>query len=292
MCKLFAISKTDDLSRKQLDLVLRRLNNRFQETEPHGFGWSLAPQRQLSSAPHPAHMTERFVAPASFGGLDGGIRVYDDLPDEEADMLDVPDAEYRPKLPAAFQPSGPLIVHGRNASAGSCISIDNVHPFTKQGWTMAHNGFVEDQTYTHVTELETDCDSEILLNHFVFGKGPVDFAENVRGRYAVLALSPDNKLHVAKNHLTNLWTSRDDALGWVFATDPRDLFSVLKLLKRPRPVPVPVANHRHVVLRDKVVVSAAPIGIVPAIPPLTVTTYAQQGANGWRHNGTATRGAY
>lgn len=288
MCKLFAITNTQFLTRKQLDQILRRLNLRFQETEEDGFGWALAPRR--SRPPHPPHIVERFVSPATFGGLDGGIRIYDSLDEQSDAALDIPDADYSTALPADFEPSGPLIVHGRSATGH--VSLVNTHPFQKNGWTMAHNGVVEEVRPGYY-DTETECDSEHLLNCFALGEGPREFAVRVRGKYAVAAISPENRLHICKNYLASLWAARCDELGWVFATDPRDLFSIFQLLKLRRPVPVPVSNNTHIILAaDGSISSTELVNPVQAIPIRPVITYANQAAAGWRHQGSPNPGAY
>lgn len=289
MCKLFAIANTAHLSRKQLDQLLRRLNLRFQETEEDGFGWALAP-RGRNPGHHSAHIVERFVSPATFGGLDGGIRIYDSLTPECLAAVDMPEADYAAALPADFKPSGPLIAHGRSAT--SHISLLNTHPFQKNGWTMAHNGVVE-EVRAGFYETDTSCDSEHLLNCFALGEGPREFAARVRGKYAVAALSPENRLHICKNYLATLWAARCTELGWVFATDPRDIFSVFNLLKLTRPVPVPVSNNTHIVLDgDGAISSTETINPVHAIPIRAVAAYANQSGQGWRHPSAPNPGAY
>lgn len=98
-----------------------------------------------------------------------------------------------------------VIMHARMATCA--ISIENTHPFYREGTAMTHNGTI--QNHDKLSKLYSTCDSEVILNSYVdneVNKDPTNVqkvADSLRGAYAVGFLSTDNEgrqiLDVFKN---------------------------------------------------------------------------------------------
>lgn len=193
MCLLFGMTHTNSLTRKQLNAVLKTVNKLFAPSQQDGFGFAI--QNQDGT-----RYIERFVKPSQFRGIGIAEEVKAALPSNlKPAILNSVTGELR-------QWGGGMIVHGRTSTNN--VSLTNTHPFTKGGWTLAHNGIVSWHGEKHPTE--TTCDTEHILNMFALGKG-LDDIKDLSGYAACLMLTPEGDFAVL----------RDDHAPLVFAAVPK-----------------------------------------------------------------------
>lgn len=214
MCYLFGMTHTHKLTRRQLNAVLKTVNRLFSYSQPDGFGFSL----QNSDG---TRYTERYMLPKQFAGLQVVERIKKALPKNlQTSLLTDTVGEYRGS-------GGGLLVHGRTST--NQVSLVNTHPFTKGGWTLAHNGVVGWKGAAH--PLETTCDSEHLLNMFALGNGLQD-VKDLRGYAACLILDPDGRFKVFKDDTAPLVSCYVPSLeASLFASKEHILDAVLKALR-------------------------------------------------------------
>lgn len=208
MCKLFAISSTAKLTKRKLNAMLEIVNKLYGATQRDGFGFSLQCEKR--------RYTERYTQPNNYQGvgvLRDTIRVVDKFFTKEYEgKHQTPSWELKDF-------SGPLIVHGRTSTG--TVEIKNTHPFTKNEWTLAHNGVVA--WHGRRLETETTCDSEHLLNCYAMGNGTEEF-ESLSGWAAWVAINPNGKLVVGRDKVTPLHLSYSQHLqAYIIATKAEDL---------------------------------------------------------------------
>lgn len=208
MCKLFALSSTARMSREQLSSTVDFVHRLYSKTQRDGFGLALQ-----SGHRHGARHIERYANPKAFGGLGA-----------------TPPPDARLNTPATFEVAGgvraggALIVHGRTSTGQ--VSLTNTHPFSKAGWTLAHNGVVDWHGAKH--PLVTTCDSEHLLNLYAHGAGAAGLPE-VSGWAAWLALTPKGRLVAGRDAVTPLHLAYVKRWRcYVLATREEDLRAYLK----------------------------------------------------------------
>ena len=215
MCKLFAISNAKAMSRKMIVDSLEFINTRYAISQRDGFGFSI----ECRDGRH----TERYVSPKTYFGMGKLSELVSSVdPFFGNPYLNMFESPKRPFLRA----SGPLIAHGRTSTG--TVSIESTHPFTKSGWTLAHNGVVD---WTgKPRKMETDCDSEHLLNCYALGRGTADF-EDLGGWAAWVAINPKGELVAGRDHLTPLHLAYSKKYQtYIIATRPEDLSDYLKEL--------------------------------------------------------------
>lgn len=119
------------------------------------------------------------------------------------------------------------IFHGRMST--NTVSLENTHPFAlKSGGALIHNGVVYD--HGDITDLKTDCDTEILARYWDSGKLD-DISQCVSG-YAAIAVLDDNKLHIARDNRATLFIAWSQKLEtFIVATTIDILNKVSALLK-------------------------------------------------------------
>ena len=145
-------------------------------------------------------------------------------------------------------PTGPIIIHGRHAT--NDVNLVNTHPFRKENWALVHNGVVDCtwDDYPNQYDLKEDgfdkkyikklqkrystCDSEYLLNTYVYGKGHHDWFDNLEGYAATMAISPKNDLIVAKDDTASMYMAGIPALNnsVVFSSKPHIAAELAKTL--------------------------------------------------------------
>lgn len=216
MCKLFAISSTAKMKQSLIIKTLAFINESYGRTQRDGFGFSVQCGER--------RYTERYCVPTSYcgiGKLQDALKSIDPfLADGYKDTHDTPDW-------GMGIATGPLIAHGRT-STGS-IEIANTHPFTKNGWTLAHNGVCGWRG--EVRKLETTCDSEHLLNCYALGGGVADL-KDLSGWAAWVAINPDNRLVIGRDTVTPLHFAFSKELSaYIIATKNEDLMEYIAAMK-------------------------------------------------------------
>lgn len=231
MCKLFAISNTSKLSRGVLGKALRIVNAMYGVTQRDGFGFSM----QCGAERH----TERYVDPSHYsgvGGLRSTLRSIDPFfTNGYEGMYESPEA----RIPGR---TGPLIAHGRTSTGE--VNLTNTHPFTKNGWTLAHNGVVGWRGEARA--LETTCDSEHLLNCYALGAGASDL-KDLSGWAAWVAINPDGRLVAGRDTNTPLHISYCKKIsGYIIATKKDDLLTFLEEMKWKASKPISLPDNSEI----------------------------------------------
>jgi hypothetical protein len=204
------------MKRALIEKTLRYINETYSSTQRDGFGFSLQCGER--------RYTERYCMPNSYSGIG---RLRDTLKDIDPFFSDgYKDTHETPDWKMGTS-TGPLIAHGRT-STGS-VEIANTHPFTKNRWTLAHNGVVGWRG--EVRKLETTCDSEHLLNCYAMGNGVEDL-KDLSGWAAWVAISPENRLVAGRDSITPLHFAFSKQLSaYIIATKKEDLERYADVMK-------------------------------------------------------------
>lgn len=112
-----------------------------------------------------------------------------------------------------------ILLHARAST--NTVSIENTHPFVKDGTAVIHNGVISNANEFKL-ELST-CDSEAILQSYLSNKIATN-PENMdmvgyelQGWYAVAVLT-DKYLDIFKEQSSSLVVSRNKELGTLFCT--------------------------------------------------------------------------
>lgn len=234
MCRQFAFVNTEWIdSDKGMASCITTLNALWEDTQKDGFGYCcVAPDGTLHG--------ERHLIPKAFRYPGSFSRVFTEK---------LIARKLRPRLLwsriGSGEPvrGGPMVVHGRNATGK--VTIESVHPFTKQGWVLTHNGVVRSAGRgTVLWPNKSGCDSEDLLNCFVHGSGFEEVSDQLAGWAAFFLITPKRR---------RLWAARCDTaplyLSWfgtaergsyALASEGEHLVKVAKAMKVTFTSPIPV----------------------------------------------------
>ena len=265
MCKLFGISDFSGTKRDLLEATLLAAKAQF-SGEKDGFGWAVRTTDGIYA--------ERYCNPRDFTGVRSGSVLASRL----KPIRDGLDFEYE-SVRRLRRITGGLIVHGRTST--NSPGVENTHPFTKKGWAMAHNGIV---TYNGPERHRRgDCDSEDILNSFVYGDGLEELSEHYTGYAAVLALPRKRGFIAYRDQKANLHVSRlEDCNGaYAFSTTAAHLAAILKKAGLTGTTPVPL-RHEHAITFDGV---GEPSVEHHESPGYRYTTPAESRATGYHNSG-------
>jgi hypothetical protein len=107
------------------------------------------------------------------------------------------------------------IFHGRIST--NKIDLNNTHPMMKDGYSLIHNGVIENVGEKY--KKETQNDSEDILYHYIQG-GIEQVSKNVIGYYACAVFNPDGTLSVFRDSIAPLVCAWSDKLdSWIFASN-------------------------------------------------------------------------
>ena len=120
MCKLFGITSTTTITRRQTDAITRAVHRSFRVTQRDGFGFTL-------QNPDGTRYTERYTQPGQFTGIGAAAAARKRLPDALKPAVKMDAAGIR-------NPGGctSLIIHGRTST--NDITLTNTQPLSKAGW--------------------------------------------------------------------------------------------------------------------------------------------------------------
>jgi predicted glutamine amidotransferase len=209
MCKLagWTSSKDHPLTRANADLALRAAHAVIAKTERDGFGYAQASSSGLRG---------KYVRPSEFKSLDGLPNMYQ----RAGKAAEAFSTTFRTSHEGSYKPDKHMIVHGRTATCG--ISLENVHPFRRNGWTLAHNGVIgysgSDPSKAHS---KVTCDSQHLLICMADNTPTLKRKEDLKditGYAAFLALNPQGKLFVAVDDTARLYAGITKTGRWIFGT--------------------------------------------------------------------------
>jgi len=213
MCKLAGWTGAPNapLNRAHANAGLIAAHGIIKRTERDGFGFAQHSSKGLRS---------RYAEPTDFRSMDG----LTDLFKRAGGAAKAFSAANRSGHAGAYSTEGGMIVHGRTATCA--VTLDNVHPFRRKGWTMAHNGVVNwdgpkpeagaDAPHDSIT-----CDSQHILIALADHKTTAErkaALRHITGYAAFLALSPKGDLIAAVDDTAKLFAGVTSKGRWVFGT--------------------------------------------------------------------------
>lgn len=198
MCKLIAISGLTLKSTKQASALVAKSAELLGLSQKDGFGYSLKHQTGV--------YRERFLKPETCKGMGTMKASLDALPKSLITLQkEGIDFDTKGVFPSKGVLKGNFIAHGRTATCDKVIS--NTHPFVgnidDKEWHIAHNGVVAWKG--EKLPLQTTCDSEHLLNCFMYLKGEDSFKDNISGYAAIVGLDPSGDLFVLRDNKAPLY---------------------------------------------------------------------------------------
>lgn len=211
MCKLagWTSSKESKLTKVAADDAIIAAHKVISQTERDGFGYAQAGSSGLRA---------KFVDPKEYKGIDCLSNLYR----RAGKAAGAFSTAYRTSIEGAYKPDKSTIIHGRTATCG--ISLENVHPFRRKGWTLAHNGVCGYAGKDQGEHSKTTCDSQHLLicmaDNTPTEKRKEDL-QNITGYAAFLALNPQGKLFVAVDDTASLYAGITSKGRWIFGTNAK-----------------------------------------------------------------------
>jgi predicted glutamine amidotransferase len=118
-----------------------------------------------------------------------------------------------------YKPQGSFMIHGRTATTE--VNLGNVHPFRKDGWTLAHNGVIDWEGKTNKDRESITCDSQHLLLCLTEERDTLKAKESMQditGYAAFLALAPSGRMIVARDATADLYAGITSKGRWIFGT--------------------------------------------------------------------------
>lgn len=216
MCKLFVLTKTQDLTETQLKKLIRETSKELLVGNSDGFGYSIATSQGFYG--------ERFTETNSMSFSHFGERSNINGPSDEYIFGDEIQNSFGVKSPH----SGGLIVHARTST--NKLGLVNTHPFNSERYSLVHNGVV-DNVGVEVDRV-SDNDSEYILRHYDSG-GIDNVVNSVSGYYALGILDADTgNTIVVRDATANLYGAYFKSIdAYAFATTKKTLEIASKVLK-------------------------------------------------------------
>lgn len=126
-----------------------------------------------------------------------------------------------------------LAIHGRFATCAK--TLENVHPFYKDGTALMHNGIISNSDDYEKTV--STCDSEALLSQYLrenVKKNPHNLTEALRGMtgyYAAIAFSDNGVIDIWRDDTATLFMAHVRGVGVVIATTKEIIIKTAKRCK-------------------------------------------------------------
>ena len=126
-----------------------------------------------------------------------------------------------------------IAIHGRFATCAR--TLQNVHPFYKDGTALMHNGIIHNAEMYERT-LST-CDSEALLSQYIkhdVKKNPLNIAtalEGVGGYYAAIVFNDNGNIDIWRDDTATLFMAHVRGVGVVIATTAEIIVRTAKKCK-------------------------------------------------------------
>jgi hypothetical protein len=213
MCKLIAMSTAACKNTRQASRLVLKMSTLLAASQRDGFGYAINTSDGVFS--------ERYLDPKTCEGM-GELKASRDLLPAtlQTQLTYGVDYDQQGIIPSKGAVKGCVIAHGRTATCGK--NIANTHPFTGcengQRWTIAHNGVVEWNGEN--LPLQTTCDSEHLLNCFLYKQGEQSFHEGIAGYAAVVGINPQGEMFALRDDRAPLYVSYVKQLGcYIICTD-------------------------------------------------------------------------
>lgn len=209
MCKLAGWNSGDllPLQERFADAALKAAAKEIRVTERDGFGFAQHGARGLR---------DRFFNPTDFQEL----AMLPNFKSRYGAAAKVFSVDRTTEHVGAYKPSSSMIIHGRTATTEK--NLENVHPFRKNGWTLAHNGVVSYHGEDTPEHSAVTCDSQHLLLCFTKHNGDRELVkadlQNISGYAAFMCLAPDGTLIVARDATASLYAGVTSRGRWIFGT--------------------------------------------------------------------------
>lgn len=213
MCKLIAITGLTLKNTAQASELVAESADLLGLSQKDGFGYALNHQNGVYS--------ERFLSPDSVKGMGTMKASRELLPSMlKTKIKQGIDFDSQGVFPSKGVIECSFIAHGRTATCDKVI--DNTHPFRgsvdNKEWWIAHNGVVSWKG--DKLPLRTTCDSEHLLNCFLYLNGEQSFKDNISGYAAIVGFNPNRELFVLRDNKAPLYITYIKALGtFIVCTD-------------------------------------------------------------------------
>ena len=209
MCKVMVFTNTKKMNKNMNDSEI--IYNSRKMMQDDGFGYSLYSEKGI--------FTERFLEPDYVESLLSGK-----ISDIQALICNSVDTSTEGVRPIAAL--GGLLIHGRIST--NHRTMVNTHPINKHGWSLIHNGVVEDSGPTF--ERITTNDSESCLERLATG-GIEAIEKHLTGYYAIAAIDPTGKLHIVRDNVASLYCTYVESIdSYIFATTEALISGVCKEL--------------------------------------------------------------
>jgi len=213
MCKLIAMSSLSCKTLKHASRLIKLSSDLLGSTQRDGFGYALKTSDGV--------FIERYLNPAACNGM-GTLKASRDLLPAtlQTQLVYGVDYDQHGNLPSKTPLNGSYIAHGRTATCGK--NIANTHPFTGyndgEQWTIAHNGVVDWNGATY--PLQTTCDSEHLLNCFLYANGEQSFKDGISGYLAIVGINPQGEMFALRDERAPLYVQYVKELNlYILCTD-------------------------------------------------------------------------
>lgn len=198
MCKLIAITGLVLKNRRQASLLVAKSSELLGLSQHDGFGYALKHKTGV--------YRERFLDPLNAKGMgtmkDAVSLLSSKLKTKVKQGIDFDSSGV---FPAKGIIEGSFIAHGRTATCDKTIT--NTHPFygnmDGKEWYIAHNGVVAWKGET--LPLQTSCDSEHLLNCYLYKDGENSFKDCISGYAAIVGFNPEGELFVLRDNKAPLY---------------------------------------------------------------------------------------
>lgn len=224
MCKLIAMSSMSCKTLKHASRLVKVSSELLGSSQRDGFGYALKHTEGV--------FIERYLNPASCNGMGTLKASRDMLPVAlQTQLVFGNDYDQHGNLPSKTPLNGCYIAHGRTATCGK--SITNTHPFTGyndgEQWTIAHNGVVDWSGATY--PLKTTCDSEHILNCFLYANGEQSFKDGIAGYLAVVGINPQGEMFALRDERAPLYVQYIKELNnYILCTDQNHCNDISKML--------------------------------------------------------------
>jgi predicted glutamine amidotransferase len=232
MCKLagWTSSKENPLTKAAADAAITAAAKVIMTTERDGLGYAQSGNNGLRA---------RFLDPKEYLGMDSIPNMYRRAGKAAGAFA----TTWRTAHEGSYNPSKHMMIHGRTATCG--ISLENVHPFRRKGWTLAHNGVVNWEGPKCKEHDKVTCDSQHLLiamaDHTPMLQRK-EALEHISGYAAFLALNPQGKLVVAVDDRASLYAGITSKGRWIFGTRPTIVDAIADAWKAKGVTPYPIDN--------------------------------------------------
>lgn len=227
MCKIFVMTNTDKV--KHYKPMINTIAEHLQKAHLDGFGYAM-----VGPAGVFGERTTRDTFKTRLGT--DSLKVSKSLIKESYNEFGI-----------ESKPIGAGIFHGRTST--NFKGLNNTHPINKNGWSLIHNGVVNNMgpTYSQITSNDTEHIVEYLSTTGIKG-----VEKYVSGYYAVGAIDKDNNLHVIKDSTASLYVAYNSTLDCtVFGTTEELIEDVAKDMKwNIGPIDV-VKDNIHMIFNKK-----------------------------------------